>query len=211
MIEARSRGRSLRRAARALILVTAATTPAFAHEKKVVGPVHLVIGWGTEPAVSGLRNSVEVALTDSAGKPVVDGPTQLSVQVSFGDQRVELPLLPSGDRPGLYLAWLVPTRAGTYTFHIAGKVKGHSIATTSTCSSRTFECVVDGSDMQFPAKDPSTAELADRSSRSLTRAERATDDARRAWWMALVAVVLSAGALAVVLVNARTRRYPGRD
>ena len=193
------------------MLLAAAATPAFAHEKKAVGPVHLVIGWGVEPAVSGSRNSVDVEIVDNTGKPLAGDTGQLSVQVTFGDQSVVLPLLPSGDRPGLYRAWLVPTRAGTYTFHITGKVKGQSIATTSTCSSKTFECVVDGSDMQFPAKDPSTAELADRSSRSLTRAERAIDDARRAWWMALAAVVLSAGAVAVLLVNARARRDAARN
>ena len=186
-----------------VILLMAATAPALGHEKKAVGPVHLVIGWGTEPAVSGSRNSVEVEIQDRAGKPVVDGTAQLSVQVTFGDQTVQLPLLPSGDRPGHYSAWLVPTRAGTYTFHLAGKVKGQTIATTSTCSDKTFDCVVDGSDMQFPAKDPTNAELADRLSRSLPRAERATAAATRAWWMAVAAIVLSACAVAVVLVNAR--------
>lgn len=177
--------------------------PAFGHERKAVGPVHLVIGWGTEPAVSGSRNSVEVEIQDTAGKPVVDGTAQLSVQVTFGDQSVQLPLLPSGDRPGHYRAWLVPTRAGTYTFHLAGKVKGQSIATTSTCSEKTFDCVVDASDMQFPVKDPSNAELANRLSRSLPRADRATAAATRALWIAVAAIVLSACAVAVVFVKSR--------
>lgn len=194
-----------------MILLLAAVVPVCAHEKKLVGAVQLVIGWGTEPAVTGSRNSIDVDITDTAGKPVVDPTTQLSAQVRFGDQSVELPLLPSGDRPGQYRAWLLPTRAGTYTFHVAGKIRGQAIAITSTCSSKTFDCVVDGSDMQFPAKDPSTAELADRVSRSLPRAERAIDAATRAWWMALGAIVLSAGAIAVLLVNARTVRNAARN
>jgi len=180
-------------------------TPAFAHDKKAVGPVHLVIGWGTEPAVSGSRNSIDVDVVDSGGKPAADATAQLSVQVTFGDQSVLLPLLPSGDRSGRYRAWIVPTRAGTYTFHISGTVKGQLIDVSSTCSGTTFDCVVDGTDMQFPAKDPSPAQLADRLSRSLPRAERAIEAATRAWWMSVAAIVLSAAALAAIGLNALKR------
>jgi hypothetical protein len=193
-----------RSAAGILMIGIAAVTPAFAHEKKAVGPVHLVIGWGTEPAVSGSRNSIDVDVVDSGGKPA-DAAGQLSVQVSFGDQRVLLPLLPSGDRPGRYRAWIVPTRAGTYTFHISGTVKGQPIETSSTCSNTTFDCVIDGTDMQFPAKDPSPAQLADRLSRSLPRAERAIDAATRAWWMSVVSIVFSAGVLVVIGLNTLKR------
>jgi len=193
-----------------MMLLLPFAIPAFGHEKKAVGPVHLIIGWGTEPAFSGSRNSVDVDVVDSAGKPVADASEMLSVQVTFGDQNVTLPLLPAGDRPGRYRAWLVPTRAGTYTFRISGKVKGQSIEVSSTCSPKTFDCVVDASDMQFPAKDPSTAELADRLSRSLPRAERAIDAATRAWWMAVVAMVLSACAVAALAVNALKRGNAAR-
>lgn len=179
--------------------------PASGHEKKAAGSVHLIIGWGTEPAFSGSRNSVDVDVVDSAGKPVADGGEALSVQVTFGDQSVTLPLLPAGDRPGRYRAWLVPTRAGTYTFHISGKLKGQSIDISSTCSPKTFDCVADASDMQFPAKDPSAAELADRLSRSLPRAERAIEAATRAWWMAVAAMVLSACAVGALAVSALKR------
>jgi hypothetical protein len=185
----------------AVLLLLAFAIPAFGHEKKAAGPVHLIIGWGTEPAFSGSRNSIDVDVVDGGGKPVVDAGEALSVQVTFGDQSMTLPLQPAGDRPGRYRAWLVPTRAGTYTFRISGRLKGQSIEITSTCSPTTFDCVVDASDMQFPAKDPSTAELADRLSRSLPRAERAIDAATRAWWMAVAAMVLSACAIAALAVS----------
>jgi hypothetical protein len=193
-----------------MMLMLALAIPVFGHEKKAAGPVHLIIGWGTEPAFSGSRNSVDVDVVDSAGKPVVDAIEELSVQVTFGDQSVTLPLLPAGDRPGRYRAWLVPTRAGTYTFLISGKVKGQSIEISSTCSTKTFDCVADASDMQFPAKDPSTAELADRLSRSLPRAEGAIEAATRAWWMAVAAMVLSACAVAALAVSALKRGNAAR-
>jgi hypothetical protein len=193
-----------------MMLLLPLAVPVFGHEKRAAGPVHLIIGWGTEPAFSGSRNSIDVDVVDSAGKPVADASEPLSVQVTFGDQSVTLPLLPAGDRPGRYRAWLIPTRAGMYTFHISGKLKGQSIAITSTCSPKTFDCVVDASDMQFPAKDPSTAELADRVSRSVPRAERAIDAATRAWWMAVAAMVLSVCAVAALAVNALKRGSAAR-
>jgi hypothetical protein len=192
------------------MILLAAATAARAHDKKAVGPVHLIIGWGTEPAVSGSRNSIDVDVVDSAGKPAADVTAHLSVQVTFGDKSALLPLFPSGDRLGRYRAWIIPTRAGTYTFRISGTVKGQSIETLSTCSRTTFDCVVDGTDMQFPAKDPSPAELADRVSRSLPRAERTIAAATQAWWMSAAAIVLSACAVIAVGVRALKREKAAR-
>jgi hypothetical protein len=193
-----------------LPLLLVCVSPATAHEKKVVGDVQLSIGWGSEPAFSGSRNSIDVDILDRAGKPLPAAGTSLSVQVSFGQQNVTLPVLPAGDHPGRYRAWLVPTRAGTYTFRIFGTLKGQAFETSSTCSPKTFDCVVDPADMQFPARDPSTAELADRFGRSLPRAERAIETATRAWWLAAAAMLLSACVLAALAANALRARNGAR-
>lgn len=179
--------------------VLALPAPASAHETQKVDRLHLTIGWGDEPTFTGSRNSVEVDLSDAAGKPVTDPEASLSVEVSFGDQRFALPLLPAGERSGKYRAWLVPTRPGTYTFHITGNVKGQAIDATSTCSDRTFDCVRDASEIQFPAKDPSAGQLAERVSRALPRAERALDAAASARTIALVAIAVAALALIAAL------------
>ena len=105
-----------------------------------------------------------------------------------------LPLLPA-ERQGTFQAVLVPTRPGVYTFHVMGTVKKRPINATSTCSEATFECVVDASDVQFPAKEPSSGQLADRIERALPRAERAVetaDDSRR---LALAGAVFAVLAL----------------
>ncbi len=179
--------------------------PGYGHEKKAVGSVHLIIGWGAEPAFSGSRNSIEIDVVDGAGKPVASPGDSLSVQVTFADRSVTLALVPAGDRPGRFRAWLVPTRAGSYTFRVSGTAAGRSIETTSTCSPTTFDCVIDSSDMQFPAKDPSAAEIAERVNRALPRAERAIDASTRAWWMGAGAMLLSACALAGVGLGAMRR------
>jgi hypothetical protein len=167
-----------------------------AHDRKQAGAVTLVIGWGDEPAFSGSRNSVDVDVADARGAAVADPGASLSVDVVFGSERISLPLAAAPDRPGRYRAWLVPTRAGTYTFHVAGTIRGQAIDVTTTCSDTTFACVADVSDVQFPAKDPSAGQLADRISRALPRADRAIEDAAAARTIGLTAIGVAALALA---------------
>jgi hypothetical protein len=195
--------RRTRRALRwsATVLPLALAAGAAAHETQSVKQYRLTIGWGEEPAYSGYKNSVDVDVADVAGAPVTDlGGGSLAVEVSFGDERIVRPLLPSGLKPGRFRAGLVPTRAGTYTFHVTGTVKGQTIDTRSTCSDTTFHCVTDVSDLQFPVKDPSAGQLAESVARAIPRAERAFDTAagaRRismaAGGIALIALVAAIG------------------
>jgi hypothetical protein len=172
---------------------------ASAHETQRVERFRLTIGWGDEPVFSGLKNSVEIDVADASGAPVTDPGGSLAAEISFGSQRIVLPLQPAGDRPGKFRAWLVPTRPGSYSFHITGTLKGQAIDVTSTCSDRTFDCVTDASEIQFPAKDPSAGQLAERLSRELPRAQRALETAGSARRLAIVgiagAVLALAGAL----------------
>ena len=189
--------RSLAPGLAALLLTLPA--PASAHETQTVNRLRLTIGWGDEPVFSGAKNSVEVDVSDATGAPVTDPGGSLTAEVSFGDERIVLPLQPSGQRPGKFRAWLVPTRPGTYTFHITGTVKGQTIDTSSTCSDKTFDCVTDVSDVQFPAKDPSAGQLAESVSRALPRAERAMDTAAGARNVAMAAIGVAALALAAAI------------
>ena len=74
-----------------------------------------------------------------AGQRTVLGDTHpdlgdtLKVEVSFGDQTQEFPIEPFFDEeegfgiPGDYRAWLIPTRAGTYSFHFTGTIDGEDV------------------------------------------------------------------------------------
>lgn len=183
--------------------------PAEGHEIRSAGAVRLTIGWADEPAVAGIPNAVEVVVTDDAGAAIGDA-GGLRVAVAAADERVVLALDPT-DQPGRVSAPLVPTRAGTYTFHVVGSVAGQVVDVTSTCSEQTFDCVTDGAALHFPARDPSNGELAarlERESRAVARAERAADEARRA---AVGALALGALTLLVSLTlgrRARTRVEP---
>lgn len=181
------------------VLVTC-LTPMAAHERKTVGALQVTVGWSDEPAYSGFKNSVEVDIADVKGAPVTDlRDATLAVEISFGDQRITLPLRSAGGSPGKFVAWLVPTRAGRYTFHVTGKVRGQTIDLTSTCSDTTFECVVDAAEVQFPAKDPSAGQLADRLNRGLPRAEQAMEAARSARRIGFGAIVVAGLALVAAI------------
>ena len=193
-------------AAIAAVILLAPGVDAAAHEKKAVGRLVLTIGWEEEPALAGFRNAIDVAVADAAGAPVVDPAGSLSVEVSFGNDRVTLPLLASGRQPGTYRAPLIPTRAGVYTFHVTGTVKQQAIDASSSCSDKTFACVGEATDLQFPAKDPTTGQLAERVSRALPRAEDAAGRASSARVFALVAIALATAAL--VAAYARGRAAP---
>jgi len=173
--------------------------PASAHVTQSADRFRLTIGWGEEPAYSGLRNSVEVDVADAAGKPVTDLRGPFSVEVSFGDDRLVLPLRPAAGEPGKFGASLVPTRPGTYTFRVVGRVQGQTIDVRSTCSDQTFDCVTDVSEVQFPAKDPSAGQLAEGVGRALPRAERALSTSVSAQNLAIAAIAVAALALAAAI------------
>jgi hypothetical protein len=176
-----------------LLLPTAAAS---AHETKPVGALRMTIGWTTEPAYSGFDNAVEVAFVNLDGTPIGDGPSSLAVDVSFGAQRTSLALAPAG-RPGLFRARMVPTRAGSYSFHVSGKVVGETIDVTSNCSGATFDCVTDAAELQFPAKDPPSGQLLTRLDRERARADHNARDAASARRFAFIAIGLAAVALVV--------------
>jgi hypothetical protein len=175
--------------------VVAFTAGVEAHDAHVAGPYRLEIGWSDEPALTGSRNAVAVEITEGKSA-VLDGSASLSAEVSFGGERLVLPLEPDPERRNVYQAKIVPTRAGTYTFHITGRIKTQPIDITTTCSEKTFDCVIDGSEIQFPVKDPSAGQIAERLNRALPRAEQALESARRAQWTAWWAIGIAAIAAA---------------
>jgi hypothetical protein len=185
-------------------LAVAAPTAA-AHVTRVVDGYTITLGWGNEPPFAGFQNFVEVGVTDASGAPVTDLGTSAEVEVSFGDAQTVVPLVAS-EEPGEFHAALVPTRPGTYAFDLTATIKGRDISTSATCSDRTFECVTAASEVEFPVKDPSVGEVAQRVASTLPQAQEAADTADTARTLAIVALVLAAAALAGSLVIIRRGR-----
>jgi hypothetical protein len=200
--------------------------PAAAHEARHVGGLDLVVGFGQEPAYAGQPNSVELLLS-TGGTPVTDLGDTLTVSVGFGDQSKDLsvePFFEVGEfgTPGDYRAWFIPTRAGQYSFHFTGTIRGTKIDETFTSGPKTFGDVDNPTDAEFPVQDPTNGELGERIDREIPRLEAsvtdvktsvdrsvgsAVDDASSARTLALVGVAVGAlGLIAAIAAIAMTRR-----
>lgn len=209
-----------------LTMLVVLAGPAAAHEEREVGSLHMAVGFGQEPAYAGQPNSVQLLLS-RGGKPITDLGDTLSVSVGFGDQSKDLsvePFFEIGEfgTPGDYRAWFIPTRAGQYSFHLTGAIRGTKIDETFTSGPKTFDDVVSPTDVEFPVQDPTNGELADRIDREIPRLETsiadvkasadraiasAGDDASSARTLALVGVVLGAlGLIAAIAAIAMGRR-----
>lgn len=200
----------------ALAVVGPLAGTAFAHERRTVGPVQMVVGWLNEPAYAGFLNAVQLRLSDDAG-PITDAGDAVKVEITFGDQKMgPVALAPAFGSPGEYRANLIPSRAGAYTFRFVGTVRGQQLDQKFTSSPTTFDSAKDPAEAQFPIKDPTPAELAGRLDRLTPRVDAVSataraeaDDAKSA---ADRATVIGAAALLVglagVALAVQARRRP---
>lgn len=155
-------------------LIMGTAGPALAHEERHVGRYHFLVGFGDEPAYAGLKNSVALILSDADEKPVTELGDSLKVEVIFGDQKLELALEPNFEvgefgTPGDYRGWFFPTRPGAYTFHFFGSIGNQEIDESFSSSPSTFSEVSDPAQVEFPVKDPTVAQVAQRIDREVPR------------------------------------------
>ena len=196
------------------LLMVLLAPAALAHEPRKQGDLEMVAGFGTEPAYAGQPNSVQLILVHD-GKPVVDLGDTLAVEVSFGDETMELPIEPffavgEFGEPGDYRAWFIPTRPGQYAFHFSGTIDGEEVDETFTSGPNTFSDVSNPADIQFPVQDPTTGELAERIDREVPRlddagtvavaqASQASDDASSARTLGMIGLIVGALGLIVAV------------
>lgn len=194
-------------------LLSWVTMPALAHEHRTAGTVAMTVGWGDEPAYTGMKNTVQVILADKAGKPIEDVTDTLKVEVRFGSQLsgpldIERAFGRTFGRPGDYRAQIVPTRPGTYSFHFTGTVDNQKIDETFTSSDKTFDDVREATAIEFPAKDPSTADLNGLVQRLGPRVGEAASAAGRAVTVGTIGLIAGLVGIAVGL-GAMRRKRPG--
>jgi hypothetical protein len=203
----------------AAVVAALLSVPCFAtaHEKTQVGKIILGVGWIQEPAYAGLPNAVDVSVR-VGGEPVEDA--VLTAVVVFGDpnstsRTEELPLDPVPAAPGDYHAFVIPTRPGTYTFEISGKVGAKRIDESFTSGEQSFEDVVSPAEAQFPEQDPTQGELAGRLERIDARiadlrarvvALGEEDGSSVPMLLGIAGVLLGGIALAIAISGRRHRR-----
>ncbi|HEX9342418.1 MAG TPA: hypothetical protein VF995_02220 [Actinomycetota bacterium] len=184
----------------AALLVPLAATPAFAHEARDFSVFHVEVGFGDEPPYIGDKNSVQLLLSSKDGKPVTDLGDSLQVEVGTGgNPPMKLAMEPNfevgGDgTPGDYRAWFFPTEPGKYTFHFTGTIHGRKVDQSFTSSPTGFDEVKDPSGVEYPAKDPTSGQVAARLDRETGRltsaAASAHDAANSAKTLAVVGIVV---------------------
>jgi hypothetical protein len=204
-----------------LAIAATGAGPAEAHEGRKVGKYMFAVGFGNEPAYAGEQNSVQLFLHTAADdKPVLDLGDTLKVAVEQNGQTLPLEVVPDFEvgefgTPGDYRAWFFPTRPGKYTFHFTGSIKGQQVDESFTSSPTGFSEVESPAAKEFPAKDPSTADLGQRLDRELPRLASAgqsqavllrdtRDTARRALAVGVAGTAL--GFLGVLLALLSWRR-----
>jgi hypothetical protein len=141
-----------------------------AHDQTDVGDYHVTVGWHVEPTLVSQLNAVEVTIHDHHDEAVnALAPGDLKVVVSTSDQQTaELPLQPAFDleegfgTPGQYTADILPTTTGDYTFHITGSIHAQPVDLTLKSGDETFAPVTSSSDVEFPVKVPTLADVATR-------------------------------------------------
>jgi hypothetical protein len=185
--------------------ILALSAPAMAHETRTEGGIQSVVGWATEPAYVGYPNAVQLRLS-TGGAPITDlGPDELKVEVQFGDQKTApLALSPAFGSPGEYLAPLMPTRAGDYSFRFFGTIRGEAYDQTFESGEETFDSPKNPADVSFPAKDPTVGELAARVDQIGGDGEEAAGGSDSTGMLGL-GVAVAALALAVVALVKKNR------
>jgi hypothetical protein len=166
----------------AMLLAGLAATPASAHAERRAGRYSFEVGFGTEPAYAGQPNSLQVLISRD-GRPATDLAGQLDglmAHAYYGrtaDPKAANQMMPLepyfGDdwgTPGDYRSFFVPTQAGGYTFELKGRLGNQKVDLVIPSGPETFGDVNDPAKAAFPAaKDPSTAQLAQRLDRETTR------------------------------------------
>jgi len=139
-----------------------------AHELRDLEDFQFVFGWRDEPALTNTKNGPEVFIRLLEGAEgdiselLADMEVDLRVEVSFGPETTTLDLRQDFRDNTHYIADLIPTRPGDYSFRVLGTIGDSEIDETFTSADGEFSSVEPVSDIAFPVNDPTNAELLER-------------------------------------------------
>jgi hypothetical protein len=126
--------------------------PAFAHGQTQVGDYELEIGFHNEPAYQGEPNGLDLFVTNTKTDEKVNGLEEtLQAEIIYGSSKKILKLEPQEDQDGAYIAYVLPTQTGDYTWHIFGNIADTPVDVSMTSSPDTFGSVESKADFSFPS------------------------------------------------------------
>ena len=114
-----------------LIFSVGMIMPSFAHTTVHVEQYEIEAGWGIEPPVVGIRNDLVLKIIERGeNKGKFTGITSVfksvDATVMFGGASKKINVN-SDPRPGYYFSPIIPTKTGTYTIELKGKINGTPI------------------------------------------------------------------------------------
>jgi hypothetical protein len=187
----------------AALLVPFTTSVALAHGHTEVGDYEIVIGFHNEPAYQGEPNGLDLFVTNKkTGEKVNDLADTLKAELIFGSSKKELKVEAQWGQDGAYTAYVLPTQAGDYTWHIWGDIKGMPIDVSMTSSPDTFGSIQAKTEVAFPAVEATPAELH-------AQAAAAQQAAQLALIVGVIGAVLGVAGIVVGVLGLRARNAAG--
>jgi len=178
----------------AMVALLATPIAALAHETRTVGQYEFVVGWSVEPAYEGQMNGVSLRVRTPGDPPTpvegVEESLQVEVTHIASGETVTMPMDTVFGSPGLYIAHLMPTVPGQYSFRFFGTIEGNDINETFT-SGEKFDSIQPTDEIQFPEKVAQVREVQGVASDARDAAEDADSAASSARTIAFVAVGLA--------------------
>lgn len=174
-----------------------------AHEGVEAGSYLLTIGWANEPVIVGQPNALDLFIApkesgehtdgDAPAEGVPGAEATLKFTVTYGGVSRSYDILPVDGEPGHYIATLIPTREGQYTFKFTGAIDGEAVDVT-------FEPEEVGAagKLAFPEAAASPADLA-------AQIARLRSQAQTTQIIAIVSVVLGLAGLGLGLFSLRKK------
>ena len=133
------------------ILLSLVVFPVTAHEPRTVGDYDVEFGWHQEPVYTTLLNAGELFVHNHDGGDGVNGlEDTLQIEVDYGGKIKMLRFYDVEGEDGHYMADIIPTQPGDYSFHITGKIGDADFDQTFTSADGKFDSVNPVSDIQFP-------------------------------------------------------------
>ncbi|MEM1951503.1 MAG: hypothetical protein QXE95_06480 [Candidatus Nitrosocaldus sp.] len=109
-----------------ILFVLMMSSSVYAHTNITAGNVEIVAGWLNEPPVVGERNAIYFEFIRD-GKPYAVDPSNLSIEVRYGNASKSIDIEPLEGKLGVYISPIIPTRTGTYSIYMKGSVAGNPV------------------------------------------------------------------------------------
>lgn len=182
----------------ALIFTSLMPLTASAHENRKVGKYQLTVGFITEPPIEGVKNGVDLRVTNTETNQPVEGVEKtVKVAIAYKATKKTMEIRTLFRDPGHYTADLIPTAPGQYVFTFTGTIDGLPINEKFESGPGRFNDVQSAVELQFPDTLPEVRELAGVVPATQKAAMEAQSTATSIQTLALAGVVL--GALGILV------------